>query len=207
MIIACLLLTGCGGGKAGTAADEARQPYREMDGCTAEAKVTCGTGEDDRTAFALRCSFVPEKTSSVEILAPETVAGIRASVDSRTLALTYADLCLDTGAGGTGALSPAACIPRILEALRDGWLLEENDEKLNGVPCLRLCLDQTEQSGEKTVTAVWLKKDGGEPVYGEISSGGKIILTAEFTAFQFGDILNQQNSESKETETAPASSR
>ena len=81
-------------------------------------------------------------------------------------------------------------LPRLMEALREGWLLEESTENIGDVPCLRLCLD--ESSGEKQMTAtLWLRKDGTGPLRGEIAAEGKIILTAEFTNFRFYDTINK----------------
>lgn len=189
MILLCLLLPGCGSGGTENASDTARQPYRDMNGCTMEAEVTCGVGSEDALTFTLSCDYVPDGESTVEVLAPETVAGVRAVVDGPTMQLIYEDDCLDAGTFSTEALSPAVCLPQLMNALRQGWLLEENTEKINDIPCLRLCLDQTGGNGGKIMSTVWLRQDDGTPVQGEIGVDDEIILSARFTNFQFGDIL------------------
>jgi len=189
MMILCLSLCGCGGNKAANEAEALRQPYRDMSGCTMEAEITCGAGTEDLLTFSVRCDCVPTGESTVEILAPESIAGVKAIVDGRTLKVEYAGACLNMGTLSSEKLSPAACLPQLIAALREGWLLEENREELGGVSCRRLCLDQTGENGGKVVSAVWLNEEKGTPVFGEISVEDEIILQARFTGFQFGDIL------------------
>ena len=80
-------------------------------------------------------------------------------------------------------------MPGLINALRDGWLLEENEESWNDIPCLRLCVDQTGLQNGKIVSTVWLQQEGGTPLRGEIAVDGEIILTAEFTSFAFYDTI------------------
>lgn len=188
MMALCLLLAGCGGGAKEQAA-AAREPYQNMNGCTMEAEVTCGMGSEDALTFTLRCDYAPDGETTVEVLAPETVAGVKAVLSGDDLALQYEDGCLNAGTLSAETVSPVACLPRLMSALRDGWLLEQNEETLADVPCLRLCLDQTTDSGGKVLSTVWLRQDDGTPVYGEITVDDEIILRAEFTSFEFCDIL------------------
>ena len=80
----------------------------------------------------------------------------------------------------------------MMDALRQGWLLEENQEDWGEVPCLRLTVDQTGTEAEKVYTTLWLRLDGGTPLRGEIAVDGEIILTAEFTSFAFCDTIDSQ---------------
>ena len=78
-----------------------------------------------------------------------------------------------------------------MNALRDGWLLEENKETWDDVPCLRITVDQSGAQDGKIVSTVWLRQDDGTPLRGEIAVDGENILTAEFTSFAFCDTINQ----------------
>ena len=105
-----------------------------------------------------------------------------------------ADLYHCTATGNAGVLgseeiSPAACLPRLMSALRDGWLLEENREDWNETPCLRLSVDQSGLQDGKIVSTVWLRQEDGTPLRGEIAVDGEIILTADFTSFAFCDTM------------------
>lgn len=187
MITLCLL-TACG---SGAETVDVRAVYREMEGCTMEAVVTCDQAGAVWEA-TLSCTYDPEGESTVEVLAPETIAGIRAVLEPEELRLEYEDTCLNAGPVSAQAISPAACLPRLMSALRDGWLLEENTETWNEVVCRRLTMDQTGSGGRKILSTVWLREEDGTPLRGEIAVDGEIILTAEFTSFAFCDTMTTQ---------------
>ena len=192
MMTLCLLLTACGGaGEETGGAAEARLPYRDMAGCTMEATVSC---DQDGALWQadLRCEYVPEGEIAVEVLAPETIAGVRAVLSDGETALVYEDLCLNAGTLGSEEVSPMACLPRLMDALREGWLLEENQENWGEVPCVRLTVDQTGGGGGKILSTLWLREAGGTPLRGEIAVDGEIILTADFTSFSFYDTIQDQ---------------
>lgn len=128
MMTLCLLLTACGGtgGEAGDAAD-ARMSYRNMAGCVMEAEVSC-TQDGAAWEATLRCDYVPEGETTVEVLAPETIAGVKAVLSDGEVELVYEDQCLNAGNLSSQEVSPMACLPQLMSALRDGWLLEESEE-------------------------------------------------------------------------------
>jgi len=193
MIALCLLLCSCGGKATGeTAAETIRQPYLDMTGCSMEAEVSVGAGSEYAAEFTLRCEYLPEGSSEVEILAPESVAGIRASVSGEAMELLYEDIVLPMGTLSNERLSPAACLLQLMESLRSGWLLAENKETVGEADCLRLTLDQTGTEGNKIVSDLWLERESGVPVLGEISVDEEIILRARFTKFKFHDTINNQ---------------
>ena len=105
--------------------------------------------------------------------------------------LEYGDLCLNAGTLSDEGVSPAASLVRIMDALRNGWLLEENDEEWEDVPCTRLALEQTGASGGDMVTTVWLRQTDGTPLYGEIAVDGETILQVRFTNFAFCDTITE----------------
>lgn len=192
MMTLCLLLGSCGG--AGEEKTSLRQAYLDMSGCEMKAAVTCGVGTEEALTFSLRCEYAPGGESTVEILSPEETAGIRAVVSGDTMSVVYEDLCLPAGTLSEAKISPAACLPWLMDALRDGWLLEKSREDAGGVPCVRLCLDESVDQIQAEA-AVWLRETDGIPVRGEICVDGGIILTAEFTDFRFCDTINHQAGE------------
>ena len=194
MMTLCLLLVSCGGTEEET---DPRQPYRDMNSCRMEAEVTC-TQFDRLWTAKLACDYVPEGESRVEVLAPDHIAGVTAVLRGEELALEYEDLCLDAGTLSAQRISPAVCLPRLISALREGWLLEENEEVWEETPCRRLSLDQTGTDGGKIVSTVWLREDG-TPLRGEIGVDGEIILTAEFTDFAFYGTIDGQEELASET--------
>jgi len=198
MITLCLLLSSCGIGETETKEDP-RSRYQKMSGCTMEATVVCDQ-EGMEWEAVLRCDYVPGGESTVEVLSPETIAGVKAVFSDADWRLEYEDMVLNAGPLSDEAISPAVCLPWLVHALRDGWLLEENEETWNDVPCLRLMLDQTGAQGGKIASTLWLRLDDGMPLRGEIAVDGENILAAEFTDFAFYDTMQetQEQSELKE---------
>ena len=185
MMALCLLLMGCGAGEE-SAAEALRQPYREMTGCAMTAEVRL-SGEDGTVGdFTLRCEYDPEGVTTVEVLAPETAAGVIAEIDGEDLTLRYRDLVLGAGTVSSEKLSPMECLPELMAALREGWLLAESREEVEGEPCLRLELDRTGREGGKLVSTLYLREGDGVPVYGEIAVEGDVVLKAAFTDFTWG---------------------
>ena len=188
MTLLLLLLAACGGGEGETEAADLRDRYHDMAGCSMEARVSC-----DQEGLAweaeLRCGYVPGGESVVEVLSPETIAGVRAVLSEPDWRLEYQGENLNAGTLSDEEISPAACLPRLMSALRDGWLLEENEEPWNEVPCLRLTVDQTGVKDGKILSTLWLRQDDGTPLRGEIAVDGEIILTADFTSFSFYDTI------------------
>jgi len=188
MIALVLLLASCGGGDGETQTADLRDRYHDMQGCTMEAAVSCDQ-EGLAWEAVLRCDYVPGGESTVEVLSPETIAGVKAVFSEPEWRLEYQGDSLNAGTLSDEEISPAACLPRLMSALRDGWLLEENEEDWNEVPCLRVTVDQTGVKDGKILSTVWLRRDDGTPVRGEIAVDGEIILTADFTSFAFYDII------------------
>ena len=185
MILLCLLLPGCG---AEEERKDPREAYQDMAGCVMEATVTCDQAGYEWEA-TLSCTYVPGGETTVEVVAPETIAGIRAVLSDEDWRLEYQDLCLDMGTLSDEEIGPVDCLPRLMEALRSGWLLEENEENWKEEPCVRLTVDQTGENG-KILSTLWLRQSDGTPVRGEIAVDGEIIFTAEFTSFIFCDTIN-----------------
>ena len=184
-----LAVAGCGGGSAASARDRARN----MAGCVMEAEVSCDWEGSPWTAL-LRCAYLPGERSVVQALSPETVRGVQVVLepdrDGERLSLRYAGKYLDAGAVSREGLFPAACLPRLMDALRDGWLLEESFENWGESPCARLALDQTGEAG-KIDTVLWRRREDGTPVRGEIAVDGETVLTADFTSFVFYDTAEE----------------
>ena len=187
-IILCLLLASCSeDGQVGF--PEIQSRYRNMDGCRMEAVVVCEQEHLEWEA-QLVYEYFPEGESLVEVVAPETIAGIKAVFRDEECYIEYEDLCLNVGKLSAEEISPVLCMPYMIRALRDGWLLEENSETWGEIPCLRVTMDQTGSNGNKIVSTLWLKREDGTPLRGELSVDGENILRAEFTDFSFYDSID-----------------
>ncbi len=188
MITLCLLLNSCSEGRQ-EGFPEIRSRYQNMSGCRMEAVVVCEQEHLEWKA-QLAYEYVPKGECVVEVVSPETIAGIKAVFTDENCRIEYKDLCLNIGELSAEEISPVLCLPRMIGALREGWLLEENAETWGDVPCVRVSLDQTGGNGNKIVTTVWLKQEDGTPLRGELSVDGENILRAEFTDFCFYDTMD-----------------
>ena len=156
-----------------------------------EAVVTC-TQEGQVWEASMKCDYTPEGESTVEVTAPETIAGVKAVITQEDWSLAYEDVCLNAGTLSEETVSPAVCLPRLMSALRDGWLLEESEEDWQETSCFRLTVDQTGEQNGKILSTLWLRQEDGTPLRGEIAVDGEIILTADFTSFSFYDTIENQ---------------
>lgn len=189
MIALCLLLTACTGEGKEPTAQTLRQPYLDAPGCTMTAEVSC-PWEDLVWQGTLKCDYVPGGDSTVEVLAPELIAGVKAIV-GEDFSLSYEGEVLNIAPLTEEELSPAACLPRLLDALRSGWLLEENRETWEETECLRLVVDQSGDSG-KLVSTFWLRLEDASPLRAEVALEEETIFIVEFTEFSFCDMMDSQ---------------
>ena len=162
-----------------------------MAGGVMVAVVSC-TQDGAVWEATLRCDYVREGETTVEVLSPETIAGVKAVLSDGEAALEYEDQCLNAGTLSSQDISPMACLPQLMSALRDGWLLEENQEDWGETPCVRLRVDQTGAQDGKILSTLWLRQEDSVPLRGEIAVDGEIILTADFTSFSFYDTIDNQ---------------
>ena len=125
-----------------------------------------------------------------EILADEL--GRSEVLSDGEVELVYEDQCLNAGNLSSQEVSPMACLPQLMSALRDGWLLEESEEDWQETSCFRLTVDQTGEQNGKILSTLWLRQEDGTPLRGEIAVDGEIILTADFTSFSFYDTIENQ---------------
>ena len=175
-----MMLSGCT--EESPSAENLRSVYRDMTGCVMEASVFCSPDEIPWRA-ELRCEYIPDGVCTVEVLSPETIEGVRVTLDGDNWYLRYEGKNLNAGTVSPEQISPAACLPRMMDALRNGWLIEENAETWENIPCLRLTVDQSGMSAGKIYTTLWLRTDDATPLRGEIAVDEQTVLTAEFTSF------------------------
>ena len=176
-LLACLLLLcGCGGKKALAVQDQ----YRSVTSAELEAEVVSCADAAGR-AFTLTCRYDPAGQSVTTVTAPRELAGLTAVLAGDTLSVRSGDTLLPAGASTD--VCPANCLPYLLDALSGGYLTEQNEEALEGTPCLRLSLDTVGRSGAPVQCAVWLDKATLIPLYGEFSQNGQVVLTVKMLSF------------------------
>lgn len=176
-LLAALLLCGCGGGEE---AEAARRPYQVLQSVQMEAELCCHLETESRS-FTVRCDWDRDRGAGTTVTAPEELAGLTATLSGEALQLDYAGELWD--AGSLRDIVPANCLPWLLRALAEGYLLESGREELEGEDCLRLSLDTTAPSGGKVLCSIWLRRADGVPCYAEFSQDGRVVLTARLLSF------------------------
>ena len=173
-----LLLAGCGSAAPERKLDEMRRALAAAEEIGVTAEVTEKLG-DERFSCTLRCVCAPER-STVEVCAPESIAGIRAVVGPDAATLEYEGLSLGIGALGPEP-APVTALPLLLRALRGGSTLRS----------------WTEWEGERTLfvreyyvmdddtLTVWLDAQTLLPVHAELARGGEMLINCEISEFTY----------------------
>ena len=181
MMTLCLSLAGCGGETAEKQeTEELQMKFQNLSAATVEAELTCHYGDEVRT-YTLRCSYTPEE-STVEVLAPEDLAGISATLTGEALTLQYDGILLDAGIYSGMEISPMWAVPSMLRAMGQGYPLETGREALGETECLRVTFEMTSSDGGKQYTTVWFDENG-IPLQGEIALGETVVYTTVLTQF------------------------
>ena len=164
LLLCCLLLTGCGG-------DKVKESYQKFaDGLNARTDLSFTAEiraeyEDKSCQFTLQYSE-DSRGSTVEILSPGLVKGIRARLENGSSCLEYSGVMLETGELDRYGLTPMSALPALVKALREGhmdsfWM--EGDSTV-----LRLI-------AEDTLTAdVWMDSESMIPRRAELLSDGQV---------------------------------
>ncbi len=164
------LLSGCG--KSG---DEARfrqfQQLLETAAVTVTAEVTA-LSDDAVTAFTLTCAESPEGTS-VEVLQPEMLAGVRAWLRPGETTLEFDGVALPVP-DAPGQVSPLLALPMLLEAVRTGHidLVWREGDAL----AVQLILD------DETTVRLFFNADN-VPVYAEIAANDRTAVQCAITTW------------------------
>ena len=173
-----LLLTGCGGAAPERRLEELRETLDAAQEITLTADVTANL-ENEVFPCTLRCTATPGQTA-VEVIGPETIAGIRAVVDPEELQIEYADVSL--GVGGAAVMpSPVTALPALLQALKEGNCLRSWTEREGDKP---LCVREYYVTDDCALT-VWLDSETLLPLYAELRQGEKTAVRCEIREFTY----------------------
>ena len=173
-----LLLTGCGARRPERELDDMRKALAAAQEITLTADVTAIL-ECEEFFCTLACTATPENVT-VEVKAPETIAGIRAVADADGTKLEYEDLSLGLS-GWSEDTAPVSALPLLLNTLRTGntlraWNEQEGERKL---------LVREYYLTDETAVQVWFDAADARPVHAEFLHGGRTALRCEITEFTY----------------------
>ena len=174
-----LLLSGCGESGRGLQrrVEEQRERFASAEEITFTADIRADLGKEVFDCTLL-CTAGPD-AASVEVMAPESVAGIRAQTGTDGLTLEYDGVSLAIGAIGTEGLSPLSAPPLLVSALRTGvpehcWTERDGDRALIAA--------ETYVTDAAALT-VWYDAEELTPVHCEFSRDGTVVLDCGIREF------------------------
>ena len=202
-----LLLTACGGEEERDPASELQAAYAGLAAATLEADITCHYDDETRT-YTMLCDYTPG-SSTVNVLAPEELAGISATVAKGELTLSCEDVSMDAGSYSAAAISPVAALPKLMEAAAAGYVSQQSVEELEERSCLRLSCDLDGEEGDLYTT--WFDQETLLPLYSEISVDGVVVYQVAWSRFevrepQGGEAQDGQDSAGDQTAREDGSS-
>lgn len=176
LMMTLLLLTGCGEreAKLETGFDRFREAVTLAEGIDLQVELTADRGQ---TVEEYTLSAVYDgQTTEVEVLAPELIAGIRATAQAGETTVAYENVILGTGALNEEGLTPMSAIPVMLDAMASGYveLLWWEGDYITA----RLYV------GEQSVLTLWLEGDTLTPVAGEIATEGETVISCQFIQWE-----------------------
>ena len=177
-LMIALLLSGCSGGAPERKLEEMRRSLAAAEEAAITADVTAFLG-DERFSCALLCRADAERVT-VEVTAPETIAGIRAVIGTDGTTIEYEDISLGIGGAGTDA-APVTALPLLLAALRNGSTLRRWTEREGE----RTLFVREYYVTDDTSLTVWFDASSLLPAYAEFSRNGAAVLHCEIREFSY----------------------
>ena len=142
----------------------------------AAVRADCGGRTYD---FVLRYEG-GEKEGLLSVEEPVSIRGVEALVGEKEVSLRYDGALLDTGAV-LGRLSALEAFPLLLKTWRSGPLTNCYRETWQGESCLTAEFDLTEAGSEENrLCRTRFRPEDGEPLFAELCSGGRTVLTCTF---------------------------
>ena len=173
-----LLLTGCGGAAPERRMEELKQNLSDARRITLTAEVTA-TLENEVFACTLDCAAQPDAVT-VEVRAPESIAGIRAVVDDSGSRIEYGDISLGVG-GQADIPAPVTALPLLIDALRHGSVMRTWSEREDG----RETIVREYYLTDEASLAVWLDAETLRLLHAEFRRGGAVAIRCEITDFTY----------------------
>lgn len=177
MMSLCLLCTGCGGETSPVQeAVEFRAALVQAGGCTFRAEVTAEFS-DSVEYFTLDCQGKGDGTTDLTVVAPETIAGITATVSDRGGTVTYDGMAMDFGLLANGNVIPAAAPAIVFCCWTEEYIAAAGQEEAG----YRVSYEKNFDEKRLNVDT-WF--ENGIPIYAEVCYNGARILKLTISDFR-----------------------
>ena len=174
-----LLLSGCGDAAPERKLEELRNKLNAAAEIHVIADVAADLGAEQFTC-SLDCRASAEETT-VELTAPEAVAGVRARIGPDGMTVEYDGVALGVGGVPNGKTAPVNALPLLLAALKTGSTLRKWTERDAD---RTLYVREFYVTDDDTLT-VWQDGETLLPVCAEFTRGGAAVLRCEIREFTY----------------------
>ena len=186
-LLLCLSLlichTACTPANHEAVAGDIAQFYTKMTNGRLDAEVLANFS-DRVQDFTLRYTYRQVGNSEIEILAPEDIAGITATIQAGQSALVFDGVVLETGPlPGTG-LTPVDLLPALMAAWQNGHMSALGEDVTEESNAFHLTYRSTVE-GVAIEKHTWFKKQTYKPIKAEVLADGLCVLSAVFIAVEF----------------------
>lgn len=183
------LLTSCGAGERSgkKSADELalaiRTEYLAMTTCSATMDIIADYGQRVYE-YTISMSWKKDSETLLTVIAPETIAGIKARLKNGTGYLEFEGASLETGVIFSDGLSPIEAAPAILNYILSGFIAECDFETVGDRQQLWFCCRDPQASpGTGTEAAFWFDAESHAVLKAEVYSEGYTVIQCNFTDF------------------------
>ena len=181
VLMISLLLSGCGGDSSGALVEKLQEKYAAGPAFQAAGELTADYGEK-RYVFSVRCQAAGDG-GSLEITAPEAVAGAGYAWDGREGSLTYEGTELEIGARAADDLSCAEAMPLLLQFSSGGMIVDRCEETADDQVLLRVSYQSEGDAGPDAV--IWYRQSDLALYRGELSVDGAVVIALTLDEFTF----------------------
>ena len=174
VILAVLFMCGCGDKSPMDTAEEIKTELGGYASLTLTADITASY-ENCVYDFKVKCTK-DDAGLGIEILEPESLAGITARLEEDGFTLSYDGVEMSTGKLTEDGLSPAGALPVLIEQWTEGYASGSVYESYGDEETLALDTNISDTVKQRT----WFDRETHLPVHSEISENGVVVVTCDF---------------------------
>ena len=148
-----------------------------LDGASYTAKITANFPSRE-AEFTINCTYSHEETRA-SVITPSEVAGTSYTMSGDDAFLEFDGAILEIGKLDESGVSPFSAIHTLIRTWKAGAFSEVTNSVMHG-KAARLAISREEKGAENIEYRTWFSKDTSLPLYSEIFSDGKRVITCEF---------------------------
>lgn len=178
LLIIALFLSGCGESERMEASlEEARAGWAGAESISFTADVVADMG-DSVFECSLKCTR-SDGENLVEILSPDSIAGISARLKDGEAQIEYDGLILAIGSSMESRVSPISAMPVLMEAMLKGnvtgiWAENDGEQKLAAAEVF---------VAEGEYAKLWFDTESFAPCHGELVIDGQAVVKCGIKSF------------------------